>query len=812
MKFPSHPSLALLAAGFVLSVAWAQSDPSAPIHSSAKKGKKRTVQVAEVADKAETDSLLREDSLARFAPVRVLDSLWHLDSLGRKVHPRRRDSIATVRLDSARRADSLVDLELRRRSDSLEKARTWFVAKPRDFSQSPEFSERLQSRLSLELRRSTAVRPAPGLDTNSGFDGSWKAARASGSAKMLYTALYSGVQGSRNAMGWIFDLSSGRKIDSAGGRSAGDGDRSADRLARDLLRALLPSGPDSVCRADSLLLVRRVWTVSEPANPSADSVASRSVRDSLQAGLGGSRFASSRTLPWGACHDLRCFDSTAAAAGIERVLQSTLSHPADSTWVLAVRVVRAKDDSLVDSFRVVATAPSLLAARVLPELLRSPPSCVVSCVPRSSREVWSFEVPDGIGTDFDRISLSVGLKAAFRARLDRQFLPAPTGVGQTAQWDSAVRAMGVQRLAVATVTGKDSLRTLRVRILDLRSGAADTLVLRRGGPASRVLPWFARHVAAHGAQEDPPCGNACRLDSLRMLRTNWAVAPAEGLDSASGLLLFGRLAEVLPLQRTASVVSLPRGLPCPDPSCFDSIATSHQIGKILWPALSRGPDSAWMLSARVYDVASDEWTDSVRLRDFGAASGAFARLSKSVWDSLVPVARPCDSCVSRDTLEAALAIAAPVWSGAPDSLAAVFRDTLARLLSRNGAYQVLGLRRVDSLAGDLDSASLARLRCKLGAAYLLRTGAALEKDGWRVKATLTEIATGRTVASVETFDKTTWPSRPIELSPWIAHRLLGTDSTAAPPPSPHAWSVPWFKIVSLVVPLILAAASVASHW
>jgi hypothetical protein len=814
MNFPSRSALVLLAAGFVLSVAWAQSDPAGSTHSTTRKGKKRPVHLvqADPFAKAETDSLQREDSLARFAPVRVLDSLWHLDSLRRTAHPRHHDTIAEVRLDSARRADSLVALEARRRSDSLERARTWFVAKPRDFSQSPEFSQRLQTRLALELGRSGKARPAPGLDTNSGFDGSWKSARASGSAKMLYTALYSGAQGSRNAMGWVFDLASGRKVDSATGKSAGDGDRSADGLASDLLRALLPSATDSVCLADSLAQVRSLWTVAQPANPSSDSTASRVLLDSLEAGMRGSPLAGWKALTWGSCHDLRCFDSTAAAAGIERVLQSTLFHPADSSWVLLLRVVRAKDDSLIDSFRVAATRPSLLAARAVPELLRSPESCVRSCARRSSRVVWSFAVSGDGGTQLDRTALFADLRTAFRARLDRQFLPSATDVGHSAGQDSAACAMGVQRLAVATVSGDDSMRTLHLRVLDLRSGAVDSLVLRRGGPAIRVLSWFARHVASFGAADEPSCGNTCRTDSLRLLRTNWAVAPSEGLDSASGARYFGQLAEFLPLQRTASVVSLPGGVPCPDPSCYDSIASAHQIGKILRSDFSRGPDSAWHLAARVYDVATDEWTDSVRLRDSGAVPGVFARLARGAWDSLLPVARPCDSCVSRDTLEAALAVVAPVWSGAPDSLAVVFRDTLARLLSRNGAYQLLGLRRVDSLAGDLDSSSLARLRCRLGAAFVLRTSAAMDKDGWRVKATLTEISTGRIVGSAETFDKTAWPSRPIELSPWIAHRLLGTDSTAAPPPSTHAWSVPWFKIVALVVPLILGAASVVSHW
>jgi len=814
MNFPSRSALVLTAAGFVLSVAWGQTDPPAPTHHRPAKAKKRPARTAQAdaSASAETDSLQREDSLARFAPVRVLDSLWHLDSLRRRTHPRHRDTIAEVRLDSARRADSLVSLEARRRSDSLERARTWFVAKPRDFSQSPEFSLHLQTRLALDLRRTGAARPAPGLDTNSGFDGSWKSAKASGSAKMLYTAVYSGAQGSRNAMGWVFDLASGRKIDSAAAKSAGDGALSADRLAEDLLRLLLPSAADSVCLSDSLSMARLTWTVAQPANPSSDSTAAHLLQDSLESGLRRSPLAGWRALAWGSCHDLRCFDSTAAAAGIERVLQPTLSHPADSSWVLLLKVVRAKDDSLVDSFRVAATRPFLLAERALPELLRSPVSCVASCARRGSREVWSFAVSADSGNTADREGLFADLETAFRERMDRQFVPTATAVGRSAGQDSAARAMGVQKFAVAEVGGNDSSRTLHLRVVDLGSGVADSLVLRRGGPAKRVLSWFARHAASFGAPQEPPCGNACRADSLRLVRTNWAVAPAQGLDSASDVQFFGQLAEFIPLQRTASVVSLPRGVPCADPSCFDSIASAHRIGKILRPDFSRGPDSAWHLVARVYDVGDDEWTDSVHLRDSGAVPGVFARLAKGVWESLLPAARPCDSCVSRDTLEAALAVAAPVWSGAPDSLAKVFRDTLARLLSRNGAYQILGLRKVDSLSGDLDSNALARLRCRLGAAYVLRTSAALDKDGWRVKATLTEISTGRTVASVETFDKTHWPSRPIELSPWLARRLLGTDSTAAPPPSPHAWSVPWFKIFALLVPLALGAASVISHW
>jgi hypothetical protein len=264
-------------------------------------------------------------------------------------------------------------------------------------------------------------------------------------------------------------------------------------------------------------------------------------------------------------------------------------------------------------------------------------------------------------------------------------------------------------------------------------------------------------------------------------------------------------------RKTGKIVSLPDNLPCKDMPCLDSIAAARSIRKLVWPDVLRKKDSLWVLSARVSDVATDEWTDSVQVRDTGALE-AIARLSSRFWDALAPVPAPCDSCISRDTLESALAIALPYWSGPGDSLKTAFRDSLVRILSKGGTYQVLDIRRVDSLAGNLDSAALALLRCKAGAAFILRSGAVLEKGGWRVKASVVEIATGKTVAAVETLEKTTWPGRPAEISPWVARRLLGTDTTLAAPKSNHSADVPWGRILLLVVPLVIGAWSVVYHW
>ena len=141
MKFPSRLALAVLVTGFSLPAFLAWSAPAKAAKTAAKtivkKGKKAPVVALTASDTAESDSLRHVDSLARYAPVGVLDSLWHLDSL-RRIHPLRgRDSIVGVRIDSARRVESAKAMaaESLRKADSVATAgRTWFVAKPRDFS------------------------------------------------------------------------------------------------------------------------------------------------------------------------------------------------------------------------------------------------------------------------------------------------------------------------------------------------------------------------------------------------------------------------------------------------------------------------------------------------------------------------------------------------------------------------------------------------------------------------------------------------------------------------------------------------------
>jgi hypothetical protein len=474
-------------------------------------------------------------------------------------------------------------------------------------------------------------------------------------------------------------------------------------------------------------------------------------------------------------------------------------------------VARSSDDSLTDSLRVADPIPAHLVERAMNELLPWPISCP-RCIPADSRTAWSFSVSSDSASRGGATALAGAIKTALRDRTDRQFLslPNPAPKDSVAQ-DSTARALGVRKLAVASLSGNDSLRVLRVQIRDLRTGASDTLVLRRGGPAARVLPWFARHLAAFGAESDPSCGNACKTDSLRAVQASWTVAPPTGTDTAVNGIVADRLVETFLARKMGKIISLSDKLPCTGLPCVDSLAGARSIQKVLWPVVGRRKDSLWTLSARVSDVATDDLTDSVQVLDTGALE-AISRLSSRLWNAVAPKPSPCDSCLSRDTLEAALAIATPVWAGAPDSFRIAFRDSLTRILSHQGPYQVLDIHRVDSVEGNLDSASLARLRCKLGAAYVLRSSASLEKEGWRVNASVVEISTGKTVASAEALDKSTWPGRPGEMAPWIARKLLGADSTATPPKSTHSMDVPWARILLLAVPLAIGVWSVVYHW
>lgn len=825
MKFPSRSALAVLLCGLAT--------PLQPVGSAAPKPTKKSIKAKPTkkpakkpaamtaADSAHADSLARASNLAKSAPVRRLDSLRMADSLsgsGRRIDSIYRKELARL-TDSIRVADST-----RRIRDSIHRldslayaAKTWFVARPRDFSQTPAFSEMLQRRIGIELRHSGRAQAAPGTDTNTTFDGTWKAARASGAGRLFYTAIYAGPSGSRAAVAWIFDLTDGHKLDSSKGDVAGILPRFASDLGRMLVRPVRISIADSTCRADSLQLARRAWAVAVPKNWTPDSSATRIVQDSLVAGLRRSTRASWATLDApDSCRKRHCLDSTAASAGIERVIHSVLSRTADSTWILSLWVARSSDDSTIDSTRVTDMSPTGLAARALASLLPPPPpACAGTCPPPDSRALWTYHLSSDFGSKAWVPSLQSALAKAFRGRTDRQFLslPNPVALGlDSIRLDSLARAAGATKLVRAALSGSDSTsHSLVLRVTDLRTGTTDTTTFRRGGKQDRVVPWFARHAAELQAPGTIPCGDLCRSDSARRSRTTWTIVNAKAADSVAGAILADRLTDAFVQRATGRLVALPEPLPCREQFCIDSIAQSRQVRYAVWPSFSRAPDSSWKSILRVRDVASEDWTDSVALRDTGAVLDAITRMASGAWDSLTPRPKPCDSCVSTDTLESALAIAAPVWNGAPDSLRGAFIDTLARILSREGSYQIIRKGVDSSLVGD-SALALARLRCRTGASHLLRTSAVLGPTGWTIQARIVDVPTGAPRAAASVQDKSKWAGRPAEISPWLAHKLLGTDTAAAPPKSRHRAEIPWSKILLLGIPLLAGTISVIYHW
>lgn len=789
MKVPQGIVLFLALAGFFLAEGHAHAaSPKASSKVASGKAKK-TQKALAMARKA--------DSLAQLALARKADS--------------------TARADSTRRVDSLrvVADSIRRVDSAAAAARTWFVARPRGDFLSDGFSVRLQERSEIELRRTGRVRIAAGGNPNSSDTGIWNAARASGAGKLLFQSIQGSALGASKPVAGVsnfarvFDVASGSELDSTLVQVSDFSDRATVGLARDVVRRLLPTSADSACRADSTLQVNRIWAVAPVRGDGPDSVAARTVEKMFVDGLRESDRATwmSTSFPEG-CSSPRCLDSAALAAGAALVLHSQLERRADSTWILSVRIVRSGDDSLVDSLRATDLDPSRLVSRVLPDMLPPPPSCGRSCVRASARDLWTFSLRSDSSLDVRRRELARDLKIAFRARKDRQFLSLRDSAAP-GSLDSLARSLGAGKIAVARLSGSDSFWILTAHIRDLRSGRSDTQVLLRGGPHARVFPWFSRHVAAWGAKDDP-CGNSCRKDSLRREAETWAVVPPAASDSGA-IQPLGALVQAFSGRRHGRIDSL-GSIPCRNLLCLDSLAASRSIGKLLWPSFARGKDSSWIMDAWTSDVASDSWLDTVQVKDTGTLDQAMARMSRKVWDSVAPV-HVCDTCVSTDTLEAALAVSNVQWNGGPDSVGKAFRDTLARVIARESSfYQVLERNASDRYPPGLavDSSARQRLHCRTGAVYVLGSQVSRDSLGWHVKASLMEATTGKVVKSLDYLDKDTLSGRPIELAAWTARHILGTDTTAIAPR--HPGRVPWWKIIKLGIPALVGICSVILRW
>ncbi len=731
----------------------------------------------------------KPDSLVglRDSSRRVIDSLQlSIDTLQRIG-----DSLQVV-------ADSL------RRADSTQAAqRAWYLAIPQPPFLSTRFLAPFQERLAVEIRRSGRVQIRGKIEPGMSWDSIWAGAKASGAGKILFVSMGVDSLGRVGSTASLFDLTNGQPIDSAQGNSPDTTIAQAKALAHHLASWLLPSPQDSACRVDSLDQAASLWSISLAPSDIKDTLAARLVRDSVMAFMGRSPWVSpkSQAVPEG-CTSLGCEDSLGRVLGATLVLRAHLARQPDSAWTLSARLVRLADSQTVDSLLVTDTAVGLLASRLVPPLLRPPPTCGESCLPVVSREVWTEYVASD--SSFRKASslLESLVGKAFRNRKDRQYLSLPKSVTPI-RFDSVSRSVGATRRMAARLSGSDSLWVLAVSVQNFVEHRTDTLTLKRGGPSSRVFPWFARHLAALEGR-DQLCQSVCRTDSLRRAATTWAVVP--GPDSTAKAMA-SALAKAFLVHGPGRMETLPDSLASNNLPGLDSLCASRGIQKTVWPTFTRGSDSSWAWKANIADMESDVVADSVSIRDSGISPAAFARLSKRFWQTANPVVI-CDSCRDTDTLEAALVLPLPArWNGGPDSLRQGFRDSLARILSKEGLYQILDTGTFTGLVGD--SSSYPHLRCKTGAAFVLQNEVVLEKEGWHVRASLVEITSGRVVASLDYQDKSRRADRPAELAGWVARRLLGTETRTVAPP--HPWNLPWMKIAKLGIPATIGILSVLLH-
>ncbi len=740
---------------------------------------------------------------------KLADSLRIVDSLRMEVakaETARADSLhklaVQARMDSLHRADSL------RRADSLALAeRTWFVAKVRDQSQSPLLAQALEAKLGMELERTGRAKRASMADPATNFEATWTAAKASGASKFLYTTLQVKSDGLREASSWVFDLASRQKIDSTRGIFRADQPLSLRRLTRQFVRAFRPSPSDSICIADSSRQSNITWGVAPVFARGADTALAQSINDSLVADLRHGAWATWAPFEYRTeCVGKRCLDSSASAWGAQRVIHSNLTRLADSSLALELLLVRASDDSVLDSTRVLDRSPRRLAQRAMAALLAPASTCREKC--RSEvRSTWvAMFRPDSVqAANLPLLSRSV--QEEFGKRLDRQFLTIPWG----RRADSTARALMADKKLEVGVTGSDSAWVFNYTITDFKTAKQTRSMLRRGGPRERVFRWAARRLA--GLDTLSSCPGECLLDSLEETNATWALVPSIHQDPAHGPLLAEGLVErFLARKNQGRLLSLPDTLPCEGLPCLDSVASARSIQRLLHPTMvHQAKDSSWLASLWVRDARGGVFTDSLQLTDTGAPLAAASRMAESIWERLTPRIR-CDSCQSRDTLESAIFFALPRWSGGVDTFSRAYRDVFAEVAKSAVEYQVLMPRRFDSLrSGACDSLCLEELRCRTGASFLVQSEVEQRKDGWTVRAHILDLTTWKIAASFESRDRLPpTPKRIREIAPWAARQLFGKEATAVAPVQPE--KKPWGKILALFIPAAIGTGSMIMHW
>jgi len=824
MKFPRTPLALLLAAG----LAWPVVAPST---SSAKSKSAKPAKTAKTAKgktvaKSGLDSLKLQDSLRMAGLTRRLDSLKSLDSLHRLDSTRMADSLkvvdARIRLDSLRVADSLG------RIDSLERAtRTWYPGRLRDFTNSPESARQILERLRLQILRTGGLTLSDQneRDTSTGFDGSWRAALASGAGRFLYSGLYRTADSGWKLSAWLFELPAGRKLDSASAIVAVNAPRKFDELALQVAQQLHPTPAQAQCRADSLAQTNRLWALEIPVNHTTDTSLTRSLRAALSRELLATARARTLLLSDSVyCPKRRCLDSLSAARGAARTLQSDIFRLPDSTWRLKLVVSASANDSLIDSIAMTGKRLEEIYAKFAATVLPPPPSCRSFCGrenPTARKQVWSI---GRIRTDSTRQiparELSASLSEVFSNSPRHQYLALNTLDATGDVLAFATRTQGITRVVSGKLEGSDSLWTLSVGIRDpQKDSLLDSVVLSRGGWRPRVFSWFSRKLleAAHPVR--PGCESPCSEDSSLVANQSWAFPPTTDLAGEPTLakLLNDNLVGTMVTRRLGKVAAFPDTLPCKALHCLDSIAASRGARKAIWTELSRGTDSCWRMTARLVETTTDLVIDSTSHSDTGAAMQATSQLPERVIASLVPAAKRCDSCVSQDTLEAGLALIEPKWGDVVDTLQNLYLDSLSAVLAREGHYQILPWATTDSVyrrfrQNGCDSACHAALRCNTGASFMVTSTVIRNGSGWHVEAQLTDLRSGKEMARMSTHEPRNDVQRLREISPWAARKLIGTDANVKAPTSRRFLDLPWGKLAALAIPFALGLGSVISRW